>query len=184
MTATRRAVLRAARSSRHPWTTLGRRGLREQRRRSRAAAHRPGVRAQTAMSTVRPLSSSAESRFGTPTSHHPPRPIPVKVTVTEPREALGAPKFSRIGWNQASPLRRPNSSMDFLRAARLPAPPIDVRTVVLERPPELPKPTPVNPSGAAAADRDDRRDGGHDGDVLHVRSYASRATPRTCSSRR
>ena len=35
--------------------------------------------------------------------------------------------------------------MDFLRAARLPAPPVDVRTVVLERPPEHPKPTSVNP---------------------------------------
>ena len=35
--------------------------------------------------------------------------------------------------------------MEFVRAARLPAPPIDVGAVVVERPPELPKSTPASP---------------------------------------
>ena len=35
--------------------------------------------------------------------------------------------------------------MDFLRAARLPAPQFDVGAIVVDPPPEPPKPAPVNP---------------------------------------
>src|SRR3977135_3734238 len=84
-----------------------------------------------------------DNRHPDTTSPPPEQPLPF-ATVTEPRRPSTHQGFCPPAGTESQP-GASKTLMDFVRAARLPAPQVEVGDVDVAGPPDLPKPTPANP---------------------------------------